>query len=853
MSAATIAPAPGGALAHRERTTGGWRVATRLARREVRRRWGRTALVMLLIAVPVFGMTVITVLVRTSDGPPAREFARAYGHANLVAVGPASTPTGGWPAGTEITRGRGVDSIGLVSGTTARLADATDIDLDNPVARGTVLLRAGRFPRAAGEALISPKLAAAFHVGVGDTLRLTEPAWTERVVGIGVKATNWKDGLIAVRGNELASWQSALGPDRVVDFTFVRLPGHPSATQLRSYGPAYSSATSHSSNAAAVNWTLVAGVIALAIIGVVISGAFAVGARRQLVTLGQLSANGADESLLRRSLSLQGAWCGVLGAALGMAAGVTTLVLTHARFNTLVSHDIGPYVWLPRDLVAIAATGVLTATIAAFVPARTAARVPVLSALAGRRPLGALPRTMVPIGGALFGGGVVILMLVAAASRNSGGNGLAFAAVLGGLLVLSGACCVTPVVVASLARLGQFVRGSGRVAVRSIVRSRARSAAVVMALVAINAGAIAMSTALASGTEPKSVAAAFMPDNTLVVQQIAAPVDGPPSFVALPPSLQQTLHTVLPDARWDTERAVQGVTSADNQFRGKGPGRFARRDDTAIIADPAVLRMVGLSAADAATLRHDGVLALPAPFDGTTQRASRVDLTIAGAQPINLTASLARGHLRAVAAIDFLITAAKARALGLVPVTAGAIATNPSAFDESQRASIEALSTSLAFDQGRSATSTAILWSGNNSKDVSANVVKQIILGIVILIALIVLATSLALSAAETRDERDVLVALGAPPGTMRGLAAWKAGLLSFTGAAVAVPTGFIPVALVYLAAVRPDERARLGVPWMTIAELVIAAPLIAAFVAAIGSSVAQRLRPTQMSTFATD
>jgi hypothetical protein len=263
--------------------------------------------------------------------------------------------------------------------------------------------------------------------------------------------------------------------------------------------------------------------------------------------------------------------------------------------------------------------------------------------------------------------------------------------------------------------------------------------------------------------------------------------------------------------------------------------------------------MVGLSPVDAATLQHDGVLALPAPFDATTPRAARVDLTIDGTQPHQLTATVARGNLRAVAGIDFLITTAKAHELGLVPVDAGAIATNPSAFDESQRASIEALSTSVALDQGASPSSTAILWSGNNSKDVSANVVKQIILGIVIFIALIVLATSLALSAAETRDERDVLVALGARPGTMRGLAAWKAGLLSFTGAAVAVPTGFIPVALVYLAAVRPDERARLGVPWMTIAELVLAAPLIAAFVAAIGSSVAQRIRPTQMSTFATD
>ena len=43
-----------------------WRLASRLARREVRRRPGRTLLVVFLIAVPVFGMTVGSVLVRTA-------------------------------------------------------------------------------------------------------------------------------------------------------------------------------------------------------------------------------------------------------------------------------------------------------------------------------------------------------------------------------------------------------------------------------------------------------------------------------------------------------------------------------------------------------------------------------------------------------------------------------------------------------------------------------------------------------------------------------------------------------------------------------------------------------------------
>src|SRR6476620_4460683 len=101
MTATTVArdPAARVAPAMRARTTGGWRIATRLARREVRRRWGRTLLVMLLVAVPVFGMTVITTLVRTAHETPARLFAGEFGSANLAAIGNPATPAGGWPAG----------------------------------------------------------------------------------------------------------------------------------------------------------------------------------------------------------------------------------------------------------------------------------------------------------------------------------------------------------------------------------------------------------------------------------------------------------------------------------------------------------------------------------------------------------------------------------------------------------------------------------------------------------------------------------------------------------------------------------------------------------------------------------
>lgn len=868
------------------RGTGGWRVATRLARREVRRRWGRTLLVMLLVAIPVYGMTVLTVLVRTSRSTPAREFVRQFGQANLVGLGNIATPTGGWPAGTKVVTGHEVDTIGVIAGTTARLAQVTDIDLHNPLTRGAVLLRHGRFPTRAGEALLSPNLARAFHVGVGDTLKLANPHWTERVVGIGVRADNWNEGLLAVRGRELASGSSGFATDRVQSIALVQLPGHPTATQLQRYAPAYFGATTNNDGndtQRAVDWTLVAGVIALGISGIVISGAFAVGARRQLVTLGQLSANGAGESLLRRMLSLQGAFCGALGTAAGLAAGVTTLVLMHGRFDTWTHRDIGPYMWSLPNMIAIAVTGVAAATIAAFVPARTAARVPVLSALAGRRPLGALPAMIVPIGIALFGGGVVVLGLVAAASRNGGGDQLAAAAVFGGLLVLTGACCVSPVVVASLTVVAQRVKGAGRVASRSLVRNRARSAAVVMALAAINAGAIAMSTAFASSTDKVAVSAPDVPDSALVIVHHVTDDTGGTTvgFEAVPKQFESALRTVLPDATWNRRRAVLGAHLATVGTGTPGGAQvypFAG-GDVAVVADPAVLHLVGLSHADAATLQRVGMLGLPSPDSDVSKPGSTVRVTMGNdANSPTVDVPVAADNFRATLQTTFLITPARARALGLPMLAAGDIVTNPRPFNESQRASIDALTASVMsgprvlapkiVPNGRGGNVKAVqavpltggpidfvdvLWSGPRSSGLSPNTVRQIVLAIVVAIALIVLAMSLALSAAETRDERDVLVALGSRPSTMRGVAAWKAGLLAFTGAALAIPTGFIPVAFAFYAAVRPGERAHLGFPWSTTLELVVVAPLIAAVIAAIGSGIAQHFRPTKMSTFATD
>jgi hypothetical protein len=69
----------------------------------------------------------------------------------------------------------------------------------------------------------------------------------------------------------------------------------------------------------------VIGGLALLVTGIVIAAAFAAGNRRQLVTLGQLTANGAGPTVLRRVLFLQGTLAGLVGVAAGLGLGALGL------------------------------------------------------------------------------------------------------------------------------------------------------------------------------------------------------------------------------------------------------------------------------------------------------------------------------------------------------------------------------------------------------------------------------------------------------------------------------------------------------------------------------------------------
>ena len=235
------------------------------------------------------------------------------------------------------------------------------------------------------------------------------------------------------------------------------------------------------------------GAVVLTVVGIVISAAFAVGARRQLVTLGQLSASGASPATVRTALVLQGTVTGVVGALGRAGAGGGRAARSGSRWwSGCSTSGSTATTCVSSEVAAVALIGVAAATVAALIPARTAARVPTLAALAGRRPLTPVSRRLVTWGVVSMIGGLALLFIAVLGSQSgSSGDLWAFVAIFGGVAELLGACAIAPAVVARLEPLANRLRGSLRLGARSLARHRARTGAVVSAVAAAGALAVA--------------------------------------------------------------------------------------------------------------------------------------------------------------------------------------------------------------------------------------------------------------------------------------------------------------------------------------------------------------------------
>jgi putative ABC transport system permease protein len=881
-----------------------WRFASRLARREVRRRPGRTLLVVILVALPVLAMTLGSVLARTGDADAG---IRPWRAGTDVAVTHSSTQdvdvSAVIPGGSRVDRVAAAEWAPIQTGdgntiSGVRLAGAVAPSPDeNALAFNPLAVDGGRAPDT-DEVWLSDSIADRLGVEAGDSLTLDHPSGTWTVSGTGRLDDDFGQQAIVFGQFPL----DQVRRDQAQQTLLIDVPGTPSSGDLDRLGrsieqslPAAATASDDWSmvewsgrtnerqniDRSGMAWGWIAGAIALAAMGIIIAAAFATSARRQLVTLGLLSANGASQRLARRTLALQGFWTGVIGSLTGIAVAIAALVAGRSTLERIVDQKVAPYQFAVLDLVVIALTGIAAATIAASIPARTATRVPVISALAGRRPLGVVPRRLVPIGLCLFALGVFLLVL--AASTTDGGDAAAAAAVLGGLAVLAGTCCASPLAIDAMSRASAWVGRSWRFAGRSLARTRHRSAAVVTAIAVTAALAVAGSS-MAMGIDATEQDGRHMPDDAVMLTPTPEwpTPQGRPRMLDFEPmtdhpvdsALRAEVEGIVPTADWHALRFVTWDTPPFRERRGLRAGHgdvVLSPDSPIVVADEPVLDLYELDATDRAALESTGALLLQSWYlspDVSGRLPDTVTIVTESGEidlPVAPRAWVTEQHAHPSEDVRFegvrgpfalMVTEEAARSAGLDIVERGAMVRSDSPLSRSQRDELNDTVYGSSPELGyfyRDVPVPAVEYPWNldlawSEWQPSRALVQAAIVAAALLLTLIVVAIGLSLAATESRDERDVLVAVGARPATMRQMAGAKAVVITLTGVLLAIPTGLVPLAAVMRTV---DEPFR--VPWLAIAGLVVAVPIVAGLAAWAVSSLAQRARPVHMSTLAFD
>ncbi len=172
-----------------------------------------------------------------------------------------------------------------------------------------------------------------------------------------------------------------------------------------------------------------------------------------------------------------------MGAVIGAVLGLAVWLAYRPRLESSAHHVIGPF-RLPWVVIGPAiALAVVATYVAASRPARSITRIPIVAALSGRpAPPKQVRRSAVP--------GVVLLVVAAVlfwyTGKSSGGGGAP--ELVGGFVALVAAVIMlSPICLAILARSGRRAPIAVRLALRDLVRYRARSAS---ALAAISLGAL---------------------------------------------------------------------------------------------------------------------------------------------------------------------------------------------------------------------------------------------------------------------------------------------------------------------------------------------------------------------------
>ncbi|MEV7430750.1 ABC transporter permease [Nocardioides sp. NPDC092400] len=856
----------------------GWRPALRIAWRDVRRARTRTALVLVMIALPVLAVTAAAVVVATEDVSGAEALERRIGAADARvdiergALSAAQTPdpddamswsTGGpgtpTPGITDLERALGRDLTALAWRRAAALittergvldADASQVDLTDPLAAGLFRLEDGRLPQADDEVVANRALARR-GFGVGAEVELLDGARFE-VVGVGESTSERSRPLVVGSGAALVgrratgtSWLVGGGPVTWSDVRALNDLGALVVSRAVLEDPPPDSevpADVRPSGGTDDAWPAIVALVAVMVLieVVLLAGpAFAVGARRQSRTLALLAASGGTPRQARRVVLASGVVLGGLGATIGVLLGLGAGALAAHVLEDHSTTWFGPYdvPWL--QVGGVAAFGLLSALLAAVVPAWLASRQDVVAVLAGRRGDRAPTFRSPLLGLALLGVGGAGSAY--GALQGSGGE-LAIAA--SAIPTVLGMVLLVPVVLVALARVSRRLPLALRYAVRDAARHRTRTVPAVAAVAATVAGVVALGIANASDrAQDEALYSPQLVDGDAIVR-------GPLTTDA---DWQRVQDLVAPEVDGEVTpvRGLREVTEPDvyREVRVRVPGRRGLLSSTrsaagsTVLVDDRVPRVLAERLAPGESDRADAALSSGRVVVLTDRRVVPVDSvrlavvdrpTSGGRSRVVERAELPATLVR-VGGFDTpaqaVLPEALAAGAGLRVGTVSLEVRGPVS-EEEQRDVDEVVS-------GIDPDLDVYVERGFATEDDTW--ILMVVLGTlggVLMLGGTLTATALALS--DARPDLATLAAVGASPRTRRSVAAAYALVVGLVGAVLGALVGAVPgVAASFpltsstwsdvdaTGAALPDHF--LAVPWPLVALVVVGLPLVTA------------------------
>lgn len=829
-----------------------WRLALRMARRDVVRARGRTALVMAMVGLPVLlvcGLATVYSTNQVSDvesvpgrlggyqaevqdfGRPLRQNLNGEVVQPTNLMMPAKSRSA---ADLERLMSGKVD--GLSTQTTvlrtelgSRQVALTRLDLSTPAQRPLIEQYAGRLPLTDDEVLVSRPLD---RLGYrpGTVLQLGRPVREVRVVGVAdlsyqpiAEQVLGRPGL-AVPGATGDISRYLLRRDTPVLWPEVRHLNQAGVTVFSSsviehpptgWDAGLTTGDDEVDTRMALILTIVVTAIALEV--VLLAGpAFAVGVRRQSRQLALVAATGGAPSDVRRCILAQALLTGVLASTTGLILSLPLAVAAIWAAPRLTTVTFGPFdVWWVPVLIAWA-LGALATVVAAWVPARTASRTDVVAVLAGRRgqprphrgvPVLGLAAIVVGTGLALLGG------------RYHNSEDWSAAGIL---LTVIGAVGLVPLLISAVGRLGAVLPLPLRLAVRDSARQRARTAPAIAAVMAAVASVTALSIGLTSQDEqqrrdyrpterlgialvqgvaeqPNGWAMAERATQSVATGRVLLPLSsiGPvrasgqqvrPELYVPPPGCASMPPSLPADAP-PTPSAARCVAWSDSDIDQPVTSALVA-DLDALLADGFVL-----SPAQRQVLDRGGVL-LPHPslIQHGRARLTRFARNLDDGRAINphqsqVPAAYLAAHGR-LRQPQMVMTPKTATALGIGSHRTAAVVGTVGPGGPTKSLSVQEEERLSEAFLGVSDVLSLYVERGYQS---SMTVTKGT-LGLAAALAVLVgtfAATGLALS--DARPDLATLAAIGARPRTRRVMAAAQAAVIALLGAVTGIAVGFVP------------------------------------------------------------